>query len=278
MKKVKTSYIAGSVGQPIKSGTLSHLQDAYKEAFQIMVQNLYGIANNSLTVYVLYGCVNSGLSSVSGVCNISAGAVYYNGEIYYLPATTFTIGTGLVAIIDQTQNSNNYFVAGNADPVTMTDNSTEYVHSKFRVTVVDGDTLTTGWIANYANFVYDLTEGTVLKTLVVGDITATGGAITGITSGACSYRRVGRVVHFDIKISAAVLTGTNTKLTINVNFLAPNGIVVSSYPSASSKTSTSYIGLFGSITGSGAPSIELTGGTSLAAGTYDIYVSGRIYC
>lgn len=152
MKKVITSNISGSTGQPIKSGTLSHIQSAYTEAFQILMQNLYGITSTDTTVRVLYGCVNSGGSTIGTTCNISAGAVYYNGELYFVPAASFLIATGLVAVIATVNNSTNFFVAANADPVSMTDLSSKYVHSQFKVTIVDGNSGATGFIANYSAF------------------------------------------------------------------------------------------------------------------------------
>jgi len=205
MKKVITSNIAGSTGQPVKSGTLAHIQSAYKEAFQIMMQNLYGITATDTTVRVLYGCVNSGGSTIGTTCNISAGAVYYNGELYFVPAASFLIATGLVAVISTVTNSTNFFVDATADPVTMTDLSTPYVHSQFQVTIVDGNSGTTGFIANYSAF------GNMFSAWQ--SVTYAGSYASG-TSGL-KYRKEGNNVRFKGEVIAtAPVTKTATDAVI----------------------------------------------------------------
>lgn len=122
MRKIKTSDITTGVGMPIKSGTLDQLQLAYQEALDALAKYSVGLsANDSTNFHVLYGCVNSG-SGTSYV--ISAGAIYYNGEIYLTDTQSITT-TGsnvVVGTITTTYNTTN------ADPVTFTDSSSKYVH------------------------------------------------------------------------------------------------------------------------------------------------------
>jgi len=123
MRKLKTSDITTSVAMPIKSGTLEHLQFAYQEAFSSIAKSIiYGTLYDAAVGYILHGCINSGTGSNY---IISPGAIFFNGEIYQVPAATFTISGSNVAVgtITTTQ-----FSAGNADPVNFTDGNAYYVH------------------------------------------------------------------------------------------------------------------------------------------------------
>lgn len=122
MRKLDISAITGTTGMPIKSGTLNHLQLAYQEAIAAVAQGLVGAAYSSSTGYILYGCVNSGSGSSY---NISAGAVFYNGEVYLTPSASFTTGGSNVAVGVIT--TGHYFDA-TADHVSFTDGSIKDVH------------------------------------------------------------------------------------------------------------------------------------------------------
>jgi len=122
MRKIKTSDITTGVGMPIKSGTLDQLQLAYQEALDALAKLNVGLsANDSTNYHVLYGCVNSG-SGTSYV--ISAGAIYYNGEIYLTSAQNITT-TGSNVVVGTITTT---FNTTNADPVTFTDSSSKNVH------------------------------------------------------------------------------------------------------------------------------------------------------
>lgn len=135
MKRLKTSDISASTGFPVKEGTLEFLQDAYKEGLAGIVSNL--VENPQVnTIYILSGCVNS---TVAPIHTLSAGVLYYNGEIYLFDGATFTL-TGLqkaYARIETTQ-----FVT-NADPVEFTDGVNRNVHD-IRKIVIEGTTTNSG--------------------------------------------------------------------------------------------------------------------------------------
>lgn len=276
MKKVITSNIAGSTGQPVKSGTIAHLQSAYQEAFQIMMQNIYGITSTDTTVRVLYGCINSGGSTIGTTCNISAGAVYYNGELYFVPAASFVIATGLVAVISTVPNSTNFFVDATADPVTMTDLSTPYVHSQFKVTIVDGDSTATGYIVTFASFSKAYSSATVeIYPLTTTEVTSTGGAVTVVTGGLVVKRSGDRI---DISVNNSLsVTVTGTPSAINIS-LAPFvdavlsevfNVLINAWDST---TNHSCWGVFGSTL-----TIAKNDGTNFAAGTYVFRFAGSMY-
>lgn len=133
MKKINPSFINANAAQPFKKGTWVHLQEAYQEAIDAISRNIIGENYDASKVYVLYGCVNSGSGS-SYV--ISAGAVFYNGEIYLVDAVSFTAGIGETAI--GTITTSNYLDA-TADPVTFTDGTPHSVHD-IRKIVLSSDT------------------------------------------------------------------------------------------------------------------------------------------
>jgi hypothetical protein len=143
MKILNISDISSSNAMPIKSGTLQFLQDAHKETIAGLVTN---ILPNPITgtVYILSGCVNSGTGSVY---NISAGVIYYNGEIFNFDGISFTL-TGLekaYARIETTQ----YIT--NADPVQFTDGVNRNVHN-IRKFVVE-NTITSSGLPEFKDFV-----------------------------------------------------------------------------------------------------------------------------
>lgn len=146
MKKLDTSFITPTASQPIKQGTLDFLQQSYQELANSIVQNIIGAGiYNPAIMYKLYGCVNSG----SGLNYfISSGAVFYNGEIYLVPSTTFTAPSGQVAIATlDTQ----FVTAANADPTIFTDGSSHNVHQNRVIKIIAG---TTGsGIVDYTSFV-----------------------------------------------------------------------------------------------------------------------------
>jgi hypothetical protein len=143
MKILNISDISSSNAMPIKSGTLQFLQDAHKETIAGLVTN---ILPNPITgtIYILSGCVNSGTGSVY---NISAGVIYYNGEIFNFDGISFTL-TGLekaYARIETTQ----YIT--NADPVQFTDGVNRNVHN-IRKFVVE-NTITSSGLPEFKDFV-----------------------------------------------------------------------------------------------------------------------------
>jgi hypothetical protein len=123
MKKVDLSAVTSVNGFPFKSGTMSHLQAAYQEAIASTVKSIiFGSVYDPAVGYILHGCVNTGVGSNY---IISAGAVFFNGEVYQVPAATFSVsGSNVpVGVISTT-----YFSAANADPVAFTDGVSRNVH------------------------------------------------------------------------------------------------------------------------------------------------------
>lgn len=131
MRKLDTTAISPAAQMFIKRGTLDFLQQADQEVFNAVILSLIGVIYDPTQIYVLYGCVNTGIPPA---VNISAGAVFYNGEVYLVPATNFFLGGGQVAIATGQLS----FYNVNADPVTFTDNSQHSVHQIRTMSIVAG--------------------------------------------------------------------------------------------------------------------------------------------
>lgn len=135
MRIIDTSPITDSAKFPIKKGTLDFLQAAYGEVVSAILIGIIGIDNYDPTVvYIIYGIVNTGAGAVY---NITAGAVFYNGEVFYVDAASFT-ATGSNVAIFQIVITQFLGDGTNADPVTFTDSSLHNVHDIRKIQIVQG--------------------------------------------------------------------------------------------------------------------------------------------
>jgi hypothetical protein len=130
MRIIDESLIPTGDAIYFKQGTWTHLQKAYKEAIDAIVHPLIGSTYDSTKYYLLYGCVATGTDP--GARTISAGAIFYNGEIYLVPAASFTTTGADVPVgnITVTNNTTDYSV----DPQVTPGGNTVYVH-KIRTNV-----------------------------------------------------------------------------------------------------------------------------------------------
>lgn len=131
MRKLNLADVTSSVGLPVKSGTLQHLQLAYQEALTALANSIIGRSADFANAYVLYGLVNSG---TSGAMVVSAGAIYYNGEVFLVDAFSLTVTDTAVANVVTT------FFGTNADPVTFTDGISRNVHQIRKIVFTDDAT------------------------------------------------------------------------------------------------------------------------------------------
>ncbi len=97
--------------------TLEHLQEAYTESLSRI---MLGLNAGSSDVVVLSGVSNGGILPDYA---ISAGSVYYNGEIYEVPVFSGTAGGGQVPVLTlQTTYKT-------GDPVRYSDNTDHFTHA-----------------------------------------------------------------------------------------------------------------------------------------------------
>jgi hypothetical protein len=148
MKKVKTSDITTAIGMPIKSGTIDHLQSAYTENFVSVLKNIIGKQYSALKVYIVDGLEDTG----TGLnFNISAGSIFYQGEIFQVDAAAGTLPAGEYA--PMLSITTTYFSGTTADPVTFTDGVPRNVH-EIRKGTLTGGSVTLGTAnLSYYNFV-----------------------------------------------------------------------------------------------------------------------------
>lgn len=123
MKKIKTTDIIVGSAMPLKSGSLDHLQSAYREDELDIIQafearNDVESTPNFTTPVIMYGCRWNGAA-------VSSGALVYGTEIFRAPLVLITLGLGQVIIGTITTT---YLTATNADPVTFSDSTSNNVH------------------------------------------------------------------------------------------------------------------------------------------------------
>ncbi len=110
MKILDTTLIVDpAIQQPFTGPSLNFIENAYKEA----ISELAKLCVSDITkLTVLYGCVNSTPGTTT--FTLSAGAVYYNGEIYIVPAATLTTSGNVVVcnLVDTNTLGNQTFSDG----------------------------------------------------------------------------------------------------------------------------------------------------------------------
>ena len=131
MKNIITSDVLDpNIAQPFTAHSLKFLQDGTKEAVANLVQSALGFAAVVDTPYALWGCIKSDLGG--GDFAYTAGAIYFNGEIYDFPAiATIPIATADICTITITND-------GTADPVEFTDGISRNVHNHRDLVLSDG--------------------------------------------------------------------------------------------------------------------------------------------
>lgn len=116
----------------VKKGTLDHLQTAFQEMGSSIIQSRIGDSYDITKGYLLYGLKRTG----SGlVFNVTAGALYFNGEVYLVDAFSFTATTGQTAV--GTITTTNY-TAAIADPVRFSNNADYNIHEIRKIVFSSG--------------------------------------------------------------------------------------------------------------------------------------------
>jgi len=235
MRNLDVSAVTSAIGLPVKSGSLLHIQLAYQEALGEIVKAITGYGYDPSRVYVLNGCVNFGSGSNY---NISAGSVFFNGEVYLVDAAAFTISGPNVAVGARAQT---FFVAANADPVQFTDGATRTIHQIWKIVMQPGLSgsgagdfnnwvrlslnipqlnLTHTGLANvtgtYPNLNIDVTVPTpnrilLMTSFFIGNVGVTGVVIEG---NGCSLYNVtfGSVGTINYQVHGSLISNTGTSL------------------------------------------------------------------
>ena len=125
MKKVLTTGITTTSQQPYTKQTHDWYNAMTLEATEAIVKSLIPSSYYTGKLVVLNGCVLTGTNP--GIRTITAGWVWYNGEIYKVDAATFTTTTLLPIGV--------WAIVNTDTPLTFSDGSIKPVHreSKFRI-------------------------------------------------------------------------------------------------------------------------------------------------
>jgi hypothetical protein len=204
MRKLITSFIGPNKAMPIKQGTLDHLQLAYQEAISALGESQIGSDYDPTKVYILYGCENN---DTHPNYDISAGAVFYNGEVYLVDAANFVAANTAVGTI-----TTSYYASAIADPVTFTDGVAHNVHEIKKMVIANG--VSGSGTADFADWV---SPEWVSTTSITG--VAVVGASTGtIPSLSVTYIKKGNIVFLGYKINVNV---TVAGASIQVDYPLP---------------------------------------------------------
>ena len=128
-KHVLYGDITSTAKQPYLKQTHQHYNEMIDELTKAYGE---GIVADPTSITILWGCINTGTGTgIGNSAIISAGAVYYNGEIYQVPAfSTASIVSGLKGTITTS------YVSG-IDPVLFSDNTTHDVHQIKTIVISD---------------------------------------------------------------------------------------------------------------------------------------------
>jgi hypothetical protein len=109
--------------QPFTAPSLTFLQAAYKEAlFNTLLQQI-GAAYSASTPYLIWGCARTGAADGgSGAGAITAGAIFYGGEIYTVPAASYTLASDYAVGTITVTN-------GTPDPIQLKNGTSVNVHN-----------------------------------------------------------------------------------------------------------------------------------------------------
>lgn len=146
MRIIDESLIPSGDAAYFKQGTWTHLQKAYKEALDSLAQAIIKDYDNT-KVYILYGCVATGTDP--GARTFTAGAVYFNGEVYLVPAASFTSTGANVALgnIVVANNTTDYSV----DPQITPGGASISIH-KIRTIVITAGTAGSGDVDDFEDW------------------------------------------------------------------------------------------------------------------------------
>lgn len=144
MKKLDTQFATTVVTQPLKAGSVDHIQQAYTEVICALALNMIGPGYQDNIIYILFGCVNTGTYPA---VNISNGAVFYNNEVFLVDAFIATLTGSDVVVANEVTT---FFTDISADPTVFSDTSSHNVHQIRKIVLSAGSTGST--IADFTAF------------------------------------------------------------------------------------------------------------------------------
>lgn len=202
MKTLDLSAVTPSVGIIPQKDTVEHITSSYLEGVASLAKSMIPISWQTGKLVILHGCVDSGTPPTR---TLSAGAVFYNGEVYQVPAASFTT-TGLQIGIWTLQDVNT------GTESKLTDGSDVHV-------LVDNKFVFSAGLAGSGDFDEGEAEGFLWMqdSLIESTPTCAVGTISGLRT---RHRVVNNMVDFNI---FATVTITNAA---SANPFAPPRIII----------------------------------------------------
>ncbi len=88
MKTLDLSAVTPSVGIIPQKDTVEHITSSYLEGVASLAKSMIPTSWQTGKLVILHGCVATGTNP--GARTLTAGAVFYNGEVYQVPSASFT--------------------------------------------------------------------------------------------------------------------------------------------------------------------------------------------
>lgn len=262
MKKIDTTNIAGLAKAPFIKATHDHIKESIQESTSNIVKGLIGSYTTN-DLIVLYGCVVT--ATIPGTSSITAGAIYYNGEIYEVDANASLITTGVQTLVWGVSTT---YIAADLS-LTWSDGTIRNLHQIDKLALSAG--ASGSGLANY--------NGATVKTLVQ----ATAGTWTALTfsnsyTGTAEYSLDKRgYVRFRGKITAPAVVASSLFTTLPDSVCPSTSLsVFAVIPQSSSFVPASYMFRLTIDGDNGQTTITELGGGNVVANA-QISLDGLIY-
>lgn len=221
MKKIDTSNINDTISQrqPFKGSSLAFLQASYQEVFNAILTGLTNYTTNQ--VIILSGCVIT-YTPAGATASITAGAIFYNGEVYLVAAQSLSGMTSSqipLFFIQVTQDPT-------ADPTTFTNGAPFSVHDIRTVAIVAGPaggSGVTGYVCDYNSSSIDNLDGDWIHSTSTAGIDIITHTATGITLDSY-YKIKGTdvIFSFSLAFSTTSTGAASIILPLPINGIASN--------------------------------------------------------
>ncbi len=209
MKVIDISHAIDPVQQPFLAGSLDFVQQQIVENVSALVKSMVGTYTTN-DVAIVNGCVITGTPG-PGLITMTAGAIYYNGNIYLVPSASFTTTGAQIPVwtIVQSQAA--------IDPVLFVNGGLFSVHNIFQFVLVAGPvggSGVAGYVCDYnsSNFypINDYGNGTPSPTATFDIALVTNNCTGTITSSSYIFEKTSTLINLYVLISyniSAVGTG-----------------------------------------------------------------------
>lgn len=243
MKQIDESAINSQNGMLSPGGVLQFLQTMTKDS----------ILNTLIGTWKNIGTSTSGVIVLNGVGNLSAipstqwvsneGVALYNGELFYIPASTLTTLTNHAVVVLSTTFNN---IAANADPVLFTDGTSRNVLQTRTLQIVDGTSATAGYICDASALSYSTNIDPATTSFIQNGSGATITTTSSIIGGVGLSRKGNAKITATMQLHVASGITENAQIKITKNgtavYTAIETLVASSGTFYNTITIFSYLG------------------------------------